>query len=243
MHAFAVIPARYKSIRYPGKPLLMINGKSMISRVYEQVVKSQYINSALVATDDERIQAHCLNANIPVIMTDPTHKSGTDRVAEAVQNIDTDIVVNVQGDEPFILPEYIDLLVDCFDNPEVNISTLVAPCKLEDLEDENIVKAVVDKHGKALYFSRAAIPFRRGSVAKPYPLCHLGMYAFRKYSILTVTQLPQGNLESIEGLEQLRWLEEGWSIYTTEVAAAPISIDTPGDLKKALSWMEENGWT
>jgi len=242
MHAFAVIPARFESVRYPGKPLLTIKGESMISRVYRQVMKAESIHSALIATDDERIHTHCLNANIPVVMTDRNHKSGTDRVAEAIQNIETDIVVNIQGDEPFILPEYVDLLVDCFENPEVNISTLVAPCRLEDMENEHIVKVVVDRHGTALYFSRTAIPFNRGPIKKPYPLCHLGMYAFRKYSILAVTQLAHGLLESLESLEQLRWLEEGWAIHTTEVSNAPISIDTPEDLEKALAWMEDNDW-
>lgn len=242
MHAFAVIPARFESIRYPGKPLLMIKGESMISRVYKQVLKAESIDHALIATDDDRIMTHCLNANIPVVMTATKHKSGTDRVAEAIQNIETDIVVNIQGDEPFILPEYVDLLVGCFDNPEVNISTLVAPGKLEDMENEHVVKVVVDRHGKALYFSRSAIPFNRGPIIKPYPLCHLGMYAFRKYSIQALTQLTHGLLESIEGLEQLRWLEEGWSIHTTEVPTAPISIDTQEDLEKGLKWMEENEW-
>lgn len=240
MKILFVIPARYASTRFPGKPLAIINGKSMIQRVYEQVsIAAATIGNAevLVATDDDRIMHHVATFGGKVMMTSGKHQSGTDRVAEAANfwNTKPDVVINVQGDEPFIRPEQILQLVDCFQKPETQIATLVKSIHThEELNNPNVVKAVVDAKGGALYFSRSVIPFHRNKHVDVFLhqyLKHIGIYGFRFEVLQQITLLPQGQLELIESLEQLRWLENGYSIQTATTEFESVAIDHPDDLK------------
>lgn len=236
-----VIPARYASTRFPGKPLAVINGMSMIQRVYEQVgIAVNKLGNAdvLVATDDERILSHVLGFGGKVVMTADSHPSGTDRVAEAANLVadKPEVVINVQGDEPFIRPEQILQLAACFNNSETQIATLVKTIHTNDeLTNTNVVKAVVDLSGRALYFSRSAIPFHRDThekVPQHKYLKHIGVYGFRFDVLQRLTQLDQSPLERMESLEQLRWLENGYSIQTAITEYESVAIDHPDDLKK-----------
>ena len=195
-----------------------------------------------VATDDQRIFNHCINVNIPVIMTSREHKSGTDRVAEAAATLDVDLIINIQGDEPFISPDYFDLLVKRFDDPAVQIASLMAPISSDDVkQDEHAVKVVFRSDRRAMYFSRAPIPFVRQKAAEPKSWLHLGVYAFRSDVLQKVTQLPQGKYEKAESLEQLRWLEAGFDVHLVEVDHPSIGIDTPEDLVEVVRWMDAHG--
>ena len=216
MRFIALIPARYASTRFPGKPLAILGGKSVIQRVYEQV--SQVVDETYVATDDQRIFDAVEAFGGKVVMTRSDHKSGTDRIEEAAEKIggDYDVVVNVQGDEPFIQASQIETVCKCFDDPTTQIATLGKPFgnDMEAIGNPNSPKIVVDKNGFALYFSRSIIPFVRGKETAEWPssypfLKHLGLYAYRRDVLRAVTQLPQGMLEKAESLEQLRWLENG----------------------------------
>lgn len=240
-----IIPARYASTRFPGKPLVMIGGKSMIQRVYEQSLKSMDI--VYVATDDDRIYDAVQKFGGKAMMTSAEHLSGTDRCAEAVRKITDetgqiiDIVVNIQGDEPFIKPEQIDLLKACFDDKNVNIATLVrktAPD--EDLFNPNHVKVVLDSLGNAIYFSRAAIPYIRDldktKWSQNYVFYkHLGLYAYKTGTLNQITGLSRSYLEKAESLEQNRWIENGFKIRCAATEWESIGIDTPDDLKRAIS--------
>jgi 3-deoxy-manno-octulosonate cytidylyltransferase (CMP-KDO synthetase) len=236
-----IIPARFASTRFPGKPLAEIHGKPMIQHVYEKASKS--LEHLWVATDDHRIFDAVTKFGGKVIFTSPDHKSGTDRVAEAANlvasNFEFDIVVNIQGDEPFIEPSQIEALKGCFVK-DAEIATLIKPIKSEEeLHNPNKPKVVVDSWGKALYFSRSAIPFLRGPklgdwVWKANFWAHIGMYAYRKNILQEITKLPVGKLETAESLEQLRWLENGYQISTAVVNSESFGIDTPEDLMKAL---------
>ncbi len=244
MKFICIIPARYASTRFPGKPLAVIHNKTMIQRVYEQAGLS--LSEVWVAADDQRIKEAVEQFGGKVVMTSTEHKSGTDRVAEAVKNIEQftgqkfDVVINVQGDEPFIQPEQITAVQKCFDNEKTAIATLVKPITREDeIFDSNKVKAVISNTQKALYFSRSAIPFLRGvpqeewlNKGKFYK--HIGMYAYRKEVLQEITKLPQSALELAESLEQLRWLENGYHIQTEFTYHESIGIDTPKDLEEAL---------
>jgi 3-deoxy-manno-octulosonate cytidylyltransferase (CMP-KDO synthetase) len=241
MKVIGIIPARFHSTRFPGKPLIEIKGKTMISRVYFQARQATSIQDILVATDDQNIYTHCSNENIPVIMTSPHHKSGTDRVAEVAATLNGDLIINIQGDEPFISPSYFDLLVNRFNDPDVQIASLMTPIQSEEIrKDEDCVKAVVRADGRAMYFSRSPIPFLRRKETTINSWLHLGIYAFRNEVLQKVTQIPQGKYEKAESLEQLRWLEGGFDIYMVPVDHTSIGIDTPEDLEVALKWMEEN---
>jgi 3-deoxy-manno-octulosonate cytidylyltransferase (CMP-KDO synthetase) len=239
-----VIPARYASSRFPGKPLAMIGNKSMIQRVYEQALKS--IDSVYVATEDERIHDAVLQFGGKVIMTSAEHQSGTDRCAEAAEKIASfkgnraDIIVNIQGDEPFIRPEQIDLLKSCFDDKNVEIATLIRKTRPgEDIINPNQPKVIIDTSGNAIYFSRAVIPFHRdcepSEWANKYSFFkHVGLYAYTADALKKITSFERSNLEIAESLEQNRWIENGIKIRTAVTEWESIGIDTPDDLERAI---------
>ena len=233
-----IIPARYASTRFPGKPLVDIHGKSMLQRVYEQCQKSN-LDRLVVATDDERIAAHVQDFEGEVILTASTHKSGTDRIAEAADKLnlqDDGIVVNIQGDEPFIHPEDINLLAACFENQTTQIATLVKKINaIETLENPNNPKVVLNANKEALYFSRAPIPHLKDLKKEDWLnhhtfYKHIGIYGFRTAVLKEISQLPSSLLEQKEGLEQLRWLENGYRIQTAETNSESIAVDCPEDL-------------
>ncbi len=238
----AIIPARYASTRFPGKPLVLIQGKTMIQRVVEQVLKAEKIDKVIVATDDERIFLHVKNLGYDVAMTSEYHQSGTDRCAEVAADLGLtaeDIIVNIQGDEPFIQPSQVDDLVDFIhQKKEVSIATLAK--KISDatqLENPNVVKVVFETTQKAIYFSRHAIPFVRGFDIKDWLhhadfYKHIGLYAYRWEALQNITQLLPSSLERSENLEQLRWLENGFNIGIKLTSLETIGIDTPEDLEK-----------
>lgn len=242
LHFVGIIPARYASTRFPGKPLVNIKGKTMIERVYIQATKA--IETVCVATDDKRIEAEVLRFGGNVIMTSPNHQSGTDRCAEAVEilqknkQITFDVVINIQGDEPLIQPEQLKKLMQCFSNQETQIATLIKPITSnEDIFNPNCVKVVVDKTNKALYFSRSPIPYFRNKDQSIWNQSHtyykhLGIYAYRSDVLREITTLTQSELEKTESLEQLRWLENGYWIMAEPTMFESIAIDTPEDLEK-----------
>ena len=238
-----IIPARYASSRFPGKPLVTIINKPMIQMVYEQA--SGLLDTVYVATDDERIFKAVLAFGGKVVMTSMEHQSGTDRCAEAVRRImeedgiDVDVVINIQGDEPFVRPEQIESLISCFTDSSVEIATLVRKVDAgEDIFNPNQPKVIIDRAGNAVYFSRAAIPFIRDSEMNEWTLKHvyfkhLGLYAYRRDTLNAITLLPRSSLEIAESLEQNRWLENGFRIRTAVTSWESICIDTPEDLEKA----------
>ncbi len=240
IHIIGVIPARYASTRFPGKPLIDIGGKSMIQRVYEQCKKTNVLSDVIVATDDERIAEHVLGFGGKVIMTADTHQSGTDRCAEVVSTYKEkcDAVINIQGDEPFIDPKQIELLASAFNEESTQIVTLIKRIKSEEeLRNPNVVKAISNKNSRAIYFSRSPIPYRRNPGVDITYFKHVGIYGYRKQVLTEITQLPMGKLEQAESLEQLRWIENGYSIVLKETDLETIAIDTPDDLDKVLKML------
>lgn len=244
MKFVAIIPARYASTRFPGKPLAMLGGKPVIQRVYEQV--SSVVSEVYVATDDERIRQCVEQFGGHAVMTRSDHKSGTDRIEEAAEKTGTtaDVIINVQGDEPFIQPSQIKTLMQLFDNADTQIGTLGKPFdSMEAVLNPNSPKIVTDRQGFALYFSRSAIPFVRGTQQAewltrfPY-LKHLGIYAYRRDVLRQVTLLPQSPLEQAESLEQLRWLENGYRIRVGLTDTETVGIDTPEDLQRAEAFLK-----
>lgn len=243
MKIAGIIPARYGSTRFPGKPLTLINGKTMIRRVYEQVMKASAIHIAIVATDDQRIIAEVESFGGRAAMTSINHKSGTDRCAEVLESLedDIDIVINIQGDEPFIDPGQIDQVASLFQNPKVEIASLSSTITSEkELKNPNVVKLVRGKDGRALYFSRLPIPYFRAEPAginleNHTYLKHIGIYGYRSEILRRIVKLEQGELENAESLEQLRWLENGFSIYLSHTNSESISIDSPEDLSKIIN--------
>jgi 3-deoxy-manno-octulosonate cytidylyltransferase (CMP-KDO synthetase) len=237
MSILAVIPARYASTRLPGKPLVPLGGKPMIERVWERVRQARSVSSVVVATDDERIRSAVEAFGGEVAMTRADHRSGTERVAEvAAARSDAEILVNVQGDEPLIEPAAIDAAVEAIlSDAAVNVATLAVPITNPgDIMDPNVVKAVLDFDGNALYFSRAPIPWvrdREGPVHARH-LKHLGLYVFRRAALLEFPTFPQGDLERIEQLEQLRWLENGYRIRVAETEYDSVSVDMPEDVAR-----------
>lgn len=241
MQILGIIPARYGSTRLPGKPLVEINGKTMVQRVYEQAVRSQMLNKVIVATDNDKIFNHVLEFGGEVLMTSPQHLSGTDRCAEIIRMQEQqlwDVVVNIQGDEPFIHPEQIDLLCSCFDNTQTQIATLVKEIKMsEELFNHNNVKVILNKNKQALYFSRSPIPYCRNFPEQEWIkqntyYKHIGIYGYRTATLQEIALLPKTKLEVTESLEQLRWLENGFGIFAEITSMESIAIDTPDDLLK-----------
>ena len=247
MRYIAIIPARYASTRFPAKPLAILGGKPVIQRVYEQV--AGVMDETVVATDDSRIYRAVTDFGGRAEMTSTDHRSGTDRCWEAYckHGGDYDIVVNVQGDEPFIQRSQLEAIKRCFDNPATDIATLVKPFSAEDglaaLENTNSPKVVLDKEGRAIYFSRSVIPYLRGVdksewLSKHTFYKHIGIYAFRTDILRQVTSLPQSTLEKAESLEQLRWIENGYRIGVGISDIETIGIDTPDDLARAEQFLK-----
>ena len=240
----AIIPARYTSTRFPGKPLAILGGKPIIQRVYEQVIS--VLGEACVATDDQRIFDIVEAFGGQAVMTRADHKSGTDRIEEAARRLDTtaDVIINVQGDEPFIQPSQIETLCQLFDAPETQIGTLGKRFEsMEAAENPNSPKIVCDTKGFALYFSRSVIPFIRDKEQSEwfthFPfLKHLGIYAYRREVLTEITRLPQSPLEIAESLEQLRWLQNGYRIRVGETDVETVGIDTPEDLQRAEAFLQ-----
>jgi 3-deoxy-manno-octulosonate cytidylyltransferase (CMP-KDO synthetase) len=245
MKILGVIPARYASTRYPAKPLVDIGGKSMVQRVFEQVRKASTISDVVVATDNQEIFDHVIAFGGKVVMTKDSHVSGTDRCFEALTLTSKkfDYVINVQGDEPFIQPDQIDLLASTLDG-KTEIATLVKA--IDDpsfLFNANIVKAVLNLNSEALYFSRSTVPYLRNIPESDWIknqrfFKHIGMYAYRSDVLEKITALPVGVLEKAESLEQLRWLENGFKIKVAETKTETLGIDTPEDLQKALEYLK-----
>ncbi len=240
MKILAVIPARYDSTRFPGKPLADINGKPMIQHVYERVKESKLVDKVLVATDDERISDAVKFFGGKVVMTSKKHESGTDRICEVINSIKCDIVVNVQGDEPGINPKDIDKAIKpLLKDKKINISTLaIRIANGIDLKDENKVKVVFDKNNFALYFSRNYIPFDRdhiNNVQKDNFYKHIGLYVYRRKFLLDLKKLKPSALEKLEKLEQLRFLDNGEKIKVIITDRESLSIDTPSDLKNFIN--------
>jgi 3-deoxy-manno-octulosonate cytidylyltransferase (CMP-KDO synthetase) len=245
MNVIGVIPARYDSSRFPGKPLVDIGGKSMIQRVYEQCSKSTSLNKLIVATDDQRIADHVKLFGGNVTLTSINHQSGTDRCAEVANNYpEFDFLINIQGDEPMINPDQIDLLCKCFENPNASIATLVKKISSnEELFNENTPKVILNKNNEAILFSRTAIPFIRGKAKENWIehytfYKHIGIYGFKKETLKNLNNLPISALESAEALEQLRWIENGYRIHTAITDKESQAIDTPQDLEKLLKWIK-----
>lgn len=244
MEFIGIIPARYASSRFPGKPLAVLGGKPVIQRVYEQV--AAILNTVYVATDDERIYNTAIAFGGRAVMTSPDHKSGTDRIAEAVRKINGnyDVIINIQGDEPFIQSSQIETLCECFEDSGTQIATLGKPfTSLEALQNTNSPKIILDNRGYAMYFSRSVIPFIRGAESADwlarYPfLKHIGIYAYRVSVLAEITNLPQSSLELAESLEQLRWLQNGYKIKVGLTDVETIGIDTPADLQRAEDFIK-----
>jgi len=240
MKILAVIPSRFASTRFPGKPLIDIKGKTMIQRVFEQAKQCKSFADVIVATDDERIYNHVIEFGGKAMMTSEKHPSGTDRCAEVLSKIDQkyDAVVNVQGDEPFIQPEQLEQLIECFKNPKTQIATLVKKIdSTDDLLNINLLKVIFNKEMKALYFSRLPIPGQKlvdteEWVKNHQYYRHIGLYGYRAQTLKEITLLPPSPLENIESLEQLRWLEAGYTITVSVTEFESIGIDTPNDLNK-----------
>lgn len=244
MRCVAIIPARYASTRFPGKPLALLHHKPLIWHVYERV--KQVIDNVYVATDDERIYDAVTVRGGKALMTIQPHKSGTDRCYEAYTLLDEeyDVVLNIQGDEPFVCREQLEALIACFADPKTTIATLVKPfsteASWEELASPNTPKVVVNKRMEALYFSRSVVPYLRGVDRRQWTsqhtfFQHIGMYAFKSEVLRELTQLPVSELESCESLEQLRWIENGYSIKVGITHYESIGIDTPDDLEHANS--------
>jgi len=250
MSTIIIIPARLSSTRLPNKVLLDLNGKSVVQRVYEQCLKAKKIDKVFIATDSKKVYDSCFEFTSNVLITKETHQSGTDRIAEAVKDIACNIVLNVQGDEPFIDPKLIDSLVDSFTRETVMSSAIHILDKVEDLKNQNVVKVTIDKNNNALYFSRSIIPYYRdywndlleNHVNIPKELRfyrHLGIYAYKKDFLLKYSNMEQSYLEQLEKLEQLRVIENGYKIKMIETTYNSIGIDTQKDYEKALELIND----
>lgn len=249
MKFIGIIPARYASTRFEGKPLADLGGKTVIEHVFQRV--SSVLDDVAVATDDERIFNAVESFGGKAVMTSPDHRSGTDRCLEAYNNLgsDADIVINIQGDEPFVDPVQIRQIMECFSDPDTEIATLALPYpndgSYEGLENPNKPKVVMDSRHNALMFSRSVIPFVRNCDKEKWPsettfFTHIGMYAFRIATLREITRLPQSSLEKAESLEQLRWLQNGYVIKVGITDRQTIGIDTPADLESARAMLEKN---
>jgi 3-deoxy-manno-octulosonate cytidylyltransferase (CMP-KDO synthetase) len=237
-----LIPARFASTRFPGKPLVDIAGKSMIQRVYEQARKCASLSDVIVATDDGRIEKAVLDFGGKVCMTSEQHPSGTDRCAEVMEKLSLkcDAIINIQGDEPFIDPKQIELVCSCFDDSRTQLATLIKPITSEEvLFNANSPKVIIDHNNFAIYFSRHPIPYLRGSeerqwLSKHQYYQHIGIYGYRSDVLREITKLSPSLLEKAESLEQLRWIENGYRIKTATTTFASLAVDTPDDLERVL---------
>ena len=237
MKILGIIPARYASTRFPAKPLIDIAGKTMIQRVYEQAKQCTLFSKIIVATDDDKIYDHVLQIGGDVMMTSTTHQNGTERCAEVIENLSDqfEIIINIQGDEPFVDPALFTMLIQAFKDPQIQIATLIKPIiDRAYIDNPNIIKVVKSVTNKALYFSRTAIPFQRNEAAKIQFYKHIGLYAYRKEVLLEIVKLGAGVYEQIEMLEQLRWLENNHPIHLIETDLEADSIDVPADLDRLL---------
>jgi 3-deoxy-manno-octulosonate cytidylyltransferase (CMP-KDO synthetase) len=238
MNILGIIPARYASTRFPGKPLVDIAGKSMIRRVYEQAKKCADLSEVIVATDDERIFDHVKDFGGVAVMTSAAHQSGTDRCAKvALSYPQYNVIINIQGDEPFIDPEQISKLISCFQSPDTQIATLVKKIKNEqELFNPNSPKVLANKRSEAIYFSRSPLPYIRGEEQQNWLqhftyFKHIGIYGYRADVLQEITKLPVSPLEKAESLEQLRWIENGYRIKVAETELETFAVDTPEDLR------------
>lgn len=248
MKFLGIIPARYASTRFPAKPLAMLGGKTVIERVYTQVLGQ--VDDVYVATDDERIRQAVEAFGGKVVMTSSLHKSGTDRCREAVDIVgnDFDVVINIQGDEPFIQSSQLQAIKACFDQPDTQIATLVKPFTPSDgweaLQNPNSPKVVINRQMEAIYFSRSVIPYCRGKEHDEWLghhtyYKHIGLYAYTVSALRAITRLPQSSLELAESLEQLRWIENGYTIRVALSSVETIGIDTPEDLQRAEQFLKQ----
>ena len=247
MHITSIIPARYASSRLPGKPLALIGGIPMIQHVYQQVKKVKQIQEIIVASDDQRIANVVIGFGGQVILTSSDHQNGTERCAEVVQNrSDIDLVINIQGDEPFIAPEQIELLIEQLILQKSGIATLAKQLDNEaDWLNPNIVKVLFNTNREVLYFSRAPLPFHRDHQNHSWDISqsyykHFGLYGYYRDALLEIAQLPPSPLEQAESLEQLRWLENGYRIGIALTEVETIAVDTPEDLVAANKWMSDH---
>jgi 3-deoxy-manno-octulosonate cytidylyltransferase (CMP-KDO synthetase) len=242
-HVVIVIPARYGATRLPGKPLVSLAGQPMIQRVYERAKLAARAQRVIVATDDERILKAVESFGGDARMTRPDHRTGTERVAEVAAHEKGDVFVNVQGDEPLLDPAAVDAAIDALlEEPAASIATVATPIKTPaDIMDPNVVKTVLDFDNNGLYFSRAPIPWVRDTASKIQVrhLKHLGLYVFQRDALLEYPTLPQGELERIEQLEQLRWLENGWKIRVVEVEHDAVSVDVPEDVARVEKLLQQ----
>ena len=241
MKILGIIPARYASTRFPAKALVDIAGKSMVQRVYEQAKKCSSLNEVMVATDDERIFNHVNEFGGKVIMTSANHQSGTDRCAEvSAASPEFDVIINIQGDEPFINPQQIAKVAACFTIEKTELATLVKKIQLdEELHNTNIPKVILNNRSEAVYFSRSVIPYIRGQQLHKWLqhhtfYKHIGIYGYRAAVLQVITKLPVSSLEKAESLEQLRWIENGYQIKVAETELETLAIDTPADLENIL---------
>jgi 3-deoxy-D-manno-octulosonate cytidylyltransferase len=233
----AFIPARYAATRFPGKLMQKIGEQTIISMVYNNAKEMKLFDDVIVVTDSEVIEAELKRIGGKCIISTREHQSGSDRIAEACASVDVDIVVNIQGDEPFIRKQPLQDLINSFDDPKVVVASLMQKFpENESYENSNIVKVVCNKQKDALYFSRSVIPYKRNKDVQETMYRHIGVYAYRKETLLDFTKWPMGMLEKIEMLEQLRYLENGVSIRMVETNEASVGIDTPEDLKKAIAF-------
>ncbi len=244
MKIIGIVPARFGSTRFPGKPLADINGKTMIQRVYEQCIQATRLSRLVIATDDEKIFNHVNDFGGNAVITSPQHQSGTDRCAEIMEKIGVekwDVVINIQGDEPYIHPEQIDLLCSTFDSEETKVATLVKKItSIDELFNHNNVKVILNKRNEAIYFSRSPIPYNRNFPEQDWLKYstyykHIGIYGYRTQTLLELSKLAKTNLEVTESLEQLRWIENGYSIHAEITSLESIAIDTPDDLLRIKS--------
>jgi 3-deoxy-manno-octulosonate cytidylyltransferase (CMP-KDO synthetase) len=245
MKILGIIPSRYASSRFPGKPLIQIKGKSMIQRVYEKSKQCRLLTDLVVATDDERIYDHVIGFGGKAVMTSTEHQSGTDRCLEVLQKDQSefDVVINIQGDEPFIDPAQITDLINCFEDKDTDIATLVKNVhQIKEIDNPSVVKVVINNKDQAMYFSRSIIPYVREVPKEKWTeYCdfyrHVGIYGYTSKALEKITQLPISSYEAIEKLEQLRWLENGFTIKVAYTDVDSESIDTPEDLDRILGKM------
>jgi 3-deoxy-manno-octulosonate cytidylyltransferase (CMP-KDO synthetase) len=233
MNIVAVIPARYAATRFPGKLMQMLGTKTIIRHVYDNTVATGLFKDVFIVTDSDIIYKEIKQKGGEVMMSKKEHESGSDRIAEAVAEMNVDIIVNVQGDEPFIKKEPLEKLVHLFDDPGVEVASLMRKISKEETGNPNNVKVVTDRSGYALYFSRSIIPFQRDEKTSVGYFLHVGVYAYKKDALMSFTKWPQSSMEKIEKLEQLRYLENGIKIKMAETDYNNIAIDTPEDLERA----------